>query len=133
MKYLETTVKMQKLTERGVQKKVREKYLVNAITVGEAENNIIDALKPFISGEFSVVSVRQSSIDSVFDCGGHETYYIVKFDSETIDERTGQVTRMRFQALFLADDVKSALKKAQEEFRGHEIVSIQKSKIVDVF
>ena len=57
-KYFEVKVKLQKTMEDGQQKKVREQYVVQAATFGEAERRIAECLKPYIEGEFEVTDIK---------------------------------------------------------------------------
>ena len=52
--WYECKVKYEKTLENGIQKKVTEAYLVDALSFTEAENRIIEEMKPYISGEFEV-------------------------------------------------------------------------------
>ena len=49
------------MLENGMQKKVTEPYLVDALSFTEAEARIIEEVSPFISGEFSVSAVKQAN------------------------------------------------------------------------
>ena len=55
--WFECRVKYDKMLENGMQKKVTEPYLVDALSFTEAEARIIEEVAPFISGEFSVSAV----------------------------------------------------------------------------
>ena len=50
--WFECRVKYDKMLENGMQKKVTEPYLVDALSFTEAEARIIEEVSPFISGEF---------------------------------------------------------------------------------
>ena len=56
--WFECRVKYDKMLENGMQKKVTEPYLVDALSFTEAEARIIEEVSPFISGEFSVSAVK---------------------------------------------------------------------------
>ena len=49
------------MLENGMQKKVTEPYLVDALSFTEAEARIIEEVSPFISGEFSVSAVKRAN------------------------------------------------------------------------
>lgn len=46
-------IRYEKVMENGMQKKVTEPYLVDALSFTEAEARIIEEVTPFISGEFT--------------------------------------------------------------------------------
>ena len=58
--WFECRVKYDKMLENGMQKKVTEPYLVDALSFTEAEARIIEEVSPFISGEFPVSSKKSS-------------------------------------------------------------------------
>ena len=58
--WFECRVKYDKMLENGMQKKVTEPYLVDALSFTEAEARIIEEVSPFISGEFSVSLISAS-------------------------------------------------------------------------
>lgn len=69
----ECGVKYHKTLEKGLTKKVTELYLVDALSFTEAEAQIIEDMKPFISGEFSVSTIKRAKINEHFfnDNGDH--------------------------------------------------------------
>ncbi|MTU94460.1 DUF4494 domain-containing protein, partial [Parabacteroides merdae] len=52
--WFECKVSFEKIMENGAQKKVTEPYLVDALSFTEAEARIIEEIRPFVSGEFTV-------------------------------------------------------------------------------
>ena len=57
--WFECKVKYDKMMENGVLKTVSEPYLVDALSFTEAEARITDKMQPYISGEFSVDTVKR--------------------------------------------------------------------------
>ena len=51
--WFECKVSFEKVMENGMQKKVTEPYLVDALSFTEAEARIIEEIRPFVSGEFT--------------------------------------------------------------------------------
>ena len=47
--------------ENGMNKKVTEPYLVDALSFTEAEARIIEEMTPFISGEFTVSDIKRAN------------------------------------------------------------------------
>ena len=64
--WFECRVKYDKMLENGMQKKVTEPYLVDALSFTEAEARIIEEVSPFISGEFSVSAVKRANFSELF-------------------------------------------------------------------
>ena len=52
--WFECKVRYDKMQENGMVKKINEPYLVDALTFTEAEARIVEEMKPFISGEYSI-------------------------------------------------------------------------------
>ena len=53
----ECKIKYEKVQDNGTTKKVTEPYIVKALTFTEAENNIVEEMLPFISGEFTISDI----------------------------------------------------------------------------
>ena len=64
--WFECKVRYDKMQENGTVKKVNEPYLVDALTFTEAEARIMEEMKPFISGEYSISSEKNISEIFVF-------------------------------------------------------------------
>lgn len=50
-------IRYEKVTEDGLQKKVTEQYVVDALSFTEAEARIIEQMSSYISGEFDIVEI----------------------------------------------------------------------------
>ena len=74
-------VTYEKVLENGMQKKVTEPYLVDALSFTEAEARIIEEIRPFVSGEFVVSGINRAHFGEVFsrprrnDCRPAGTLY----------------------------------------------------------
>lgn len=64
--WFECKVRYDKMQENGTVKKVNEPYLVDALTFTEAEARIMEEMKPFISGEYSIASEKKTKISEIF-------------------------------------------------------------------
>lgn len=64
--YFECAVRFDKMQQNGAAKKVTEKYLVDAMSFTEAEARIIAAMTPYISGEFTIPSIKKTKIAEIF-------------------------------------------------------------------
>ena len=64
--WFECKVSYEKMMENGMQKKVTEPYLVDALSFTEAEARIIEEMTPFISGEFTVADITHANYSELF-------------------------------------------------------------------
>ena len=60
--WFECKVSYDKTMENGTLKKVTEPYLVDALSFTEAEARIIEELKPFISGDFTIADIKRAKL-----------------------------------------------------------------------
>lgn len=135
--WFECKVRYEKIAENGMVKKVNEPYLVDALTFTEAEARIIDEMKPFISGEYSISSEKKTRIAEVFFKEGGDRWYLVKVNFITLDEKTGAEKKTMSQILVQASDFDSAVANFKEGMTGtlsdFEIASVAETMIMDVF
>ena len=129
-------VSYQKMMENGFQKKVTEQYLMDALSFTEAEARVIEEMRPFISGEFTVSAVGRARLTEVFLYEG-ETYYKVKINFITLDERSGVEKKTPAQMLVEASNIKEAIavfeEKMKDTLADYVIVSVSETAIMDVF
>ena len=64
--WFECKIRYDRMQENGMVKKVNEPYLVDALSFTEAESRIIEEMKPFISGDFSISAVKKTKISEIF-------------------------------------------------------------------
>lgn len=137
--WFETTVSYKKLTEEGLEKQVRERYVVEACSFGDAENTIIEETQPMAAdGEIDVQKiVRASYQDVYFDVEKHcGIYYKVKLSSCYITD-DGDEKEETVYLLVEASNIESARKKIAEALSLHdgcgtEITGMAKVRFVDV-
>lgn len=125
------------MQENGTVKKVNEPYLVDALTFTEAEARIIDEMKPYISGEYSISSEKKTKISEIFFNEGGDRYYLVKVNFITLDEVSGVEKKSTTQILVQAVDFEGAVANFNEGMKGtmadYEIASVSETMIMDVF
>ena len=123
--WFECRVKYDKMLENGMQKKVTEPYLVDALSFTEAEARIIEEVSPFISGEFSVSAVKRANFSELFFDETGDRWYKCK------EKRTASYM------LVQAADFETALKNLVEGMKGTMadwvIVSITETPLMDVY
>ncbi len=129
----------EKTMEDGLQKKVTEVYVVDAISFTEAEARIIEEMSSYISGEFDVVEIDRAVFGEVFfsDEEMADRWYKTKVQFITIDERTEKEKRSNHYYLVQADNLENARKNIVVLFDGtmidYSIASISETKTMDVF
>lgn len=125
------------MQENGAVKKVNEPYLVDALSFTEAESRIIEEIKPYISGEFSVSAVKKTKISEIFFNEDGDKYYMVKVNFITLDEKSGVEKKTSSLILVQASDFADAHQKFLEGMKGtladFDIASIAETMIMDVY
>lgn len=135
--WFSVTAKLEKVLESGLQKKVNEKYLVDAMSCTEAEVRIIDYLKPFACGEMDVTSTKVEQYSELFlSEEGGDYYYDVKVDYLTMDEKTAREKKTRTKMLVQANNLEEAIKRHKKGMEGtladYSLSGITETKILDV-
>lgn len=137
--WFEAIVRYDKTMESGETKKVSETYVVDAITFGEAEENITRALDSYISGEASIKNINPAPYSEIFfsDRDTDDKYYRVKLNLITINETTQKEKKSKVTYLVQASSLEQARKNTEEVMNGtmidYEFVSVTETKILDVF
>ena len=82
-------IRYEKTQEDGLQKKVTESYVVDAVSFGEAESRIIEEMQAYISGEFEVIDISRAAFKEIFfsDEETADRWYNAKLEFITIDEK----------------------------------------------
>ena len=77
--------------ENGMNKKVTEPYLVDALSFTEAEARIIEEMTPYISGEFTVSDIKRARYSELFFAEDAEAdrWFKCKLTFITLDEKSG--------------------------------------------
>ena len=124
--WFECSIRYEKVAENGMNRKVTEAYLVDALSFTEAEARIIEEMNPYINGEFTVSGVKRA--DSWFKC---KLFFI------TLDEKSGAEKKTPTTVLVQASDLRDAVKKLDEGMKGtladYVIGSVSETAIMDVY
>lgn len=135
--WFECKVRYDKMQDNGSVKKVNEPYLVDALSFTEAEARIIEAITPYISGEFSVSAVKKTKIAEIFWDENGDRYYMVKVNFITLDEKTAVEKKTASFILVQALDFDTALENFKKGMKGsmadYEVASITETPLMDVF
>ena len=137
MNWFECKVSYEKMMENGIQKKVTEPYLVDALSFTEAEARIIEEMKPYISGEFTVTDIKRAKLAELFFNETGDRYYKIKVFFITLDEKSGAEKKTAVQMLAQASDLKEAISILDEGMKGtmadYSIGSVTETMIMDIF
>ena len=137
--WFEVKYQYEQTQEDGMQKKVTEKYVVDALSFSEAEEKIIKEMKPFCSGDTKVKAITPAPYGEIFfdDRESADKFYKAKLDFITIDEKTEKEKKSTVTYLVQAESLDGAKKSINEVMGGtmfnYVIQSIAETKIIDVF
>lgn len=137
--FFEGKLSYEKLMDNGMYKKVNETYLIEAISVTEAESRLIEEMKPFIIGDFQVKAVKQSKYSEIFFSTEEsaDRYFKCKLAFITLDEKSRAEKKTTTEILVEAADLRDAIKKLDEGMKGtmadYLIVSVSETSIMDVY
>ena len=124
--------------ENGMNKKVTEPYLVDALSFTEAEARIIDNVKDFITGEFNVTALKWESVSELFasDKECDDKWYKIKVAYITLDEKSGKERRTYAYMIVQSSDTANAEKRLHEGMKGtlaYLVMEVKETQIVDVY
>jgi hypothetical protein len=135
--WFECKIKYEKTAEEGKILKVNESYLLDALTFTEAEERIIEEMKPFISGEFTVANIKRTKINELFFDENGDKWYRSKVNFITLDEESGSEKRTSVTMMIQASDIAGALQTLKNGMKDtladYEIASITETLIMDVY
>ena len=137
--WFECTIRYDKTMENGMNKKVTEPYLVDALSFTEAEARIIEEMSPFISGEFIVSDIKRANYSELFPCDEEtaDRWFKCKLLFVTLDEKSGAEKKTSSQVLVQAADLRDAVKKLDEGMKGtmadYQIASVAETPLIDVY
>lgn len=66
--WFECKVRYGKTMDDGKDKNVNELYLVDALNFTEAENRIIEEMRPFARGELKILAIKRTNYEETFGC-----------------------------------------------------------------
>ena len=135
--WFECKVSYDKAGESGMSKRVTEPYLVDALSFTEAEARIIEELRPYISGEFTVVDIKRARITELFFNPAGDRYYRIKVFFVTFDEKSGAEKKTAVQMLAQASTVREATEIVEEGMKGtmadYVIAAVTETPLIDIF
>ena len=137
--WFECKIRYEKVMEDGLQKRVSETYVVDALSFSEAEERIIEEMSSYISGEFDVTDIKKAPYKEIFfaDQDMADKWYKAKLQFITIDEKTEKEKRSNANYLVQAGTLNGAVKNLDEVMGGtmidYVIASVSETTIMDVY
>ena len=137
--WFECKIAYEKVMEDGLQKKVSESYVVDALSFTEAEKRIMEEMSSYISGEFTIKDIKIAPYKEIFfsDEELADRWYKAKFEFITIDEKTEKEKRSAVNYLVQAGTLKGAVGNIESVMGttmiDYVIASVTETKLMDVF
>ena len=158
--YFEIGIRYDKTLENGMQKKVTEQFMVDALSFTEAESRIIEEMQPYMTGDFMVSTIKRANINEIVidemgiasatdadvqkitnanskATGYADKWYKAKLYFITLDEKSGKEKKTSFYLLVNAGSVNAAHDVIVNHMKGsmqdYEIANIDETNILDVF
>ena len=137
-KWFEVRIQYNKLLENGMEKKVTEAYMTEALSHSEAEARMIEHICPYIRGEFDIATVRKAKYAEIFFANNESDncWYKCKLSFIALDERTGQEKKTNVNILVNASDIRDAIKRLDEGMKStmsdYVITSVAETTIIEV-
>ena len=138
-RYFECGIRYEKTLENGMQKKVTELYIVDALSFTEAEQRITKEMGCYISGDFEVVTEKITNYSEVIasDNAEADKWYKVKINIVTIDDKMGKEKKAAVYYLIQAKDIDDARRMTNKHMEGSvldwDCEAVQETKVMDVF
>ena len=135
--YFLTKVKYEQVSESGSVVKTTEQYVLDALSFTEAEARIIEEMKPFISGEFVVDTIKREKINEIFWNENGDKWFKAKVFFVTLDEDK-EVEKETGAIMYIqANDIKEARENLEEGMKGtladYRIGKIEETKVQEIF
>lgn len=135
--WFECKLRYDKMLDTGIQKTVTEPYLVDALSFTEAEARIIEEIKPYISGEFTISDIKRAKFSDTFFNETGDRYFRAKLYYITLDEKSGSEKKTAVNMLIQATVLKEAVEIIETEMKktmiDYSIASVTETAIMDVF
>ncbi|MDR1221721.1 MAG: DUF4494 domain-containing protein [Tannerella sp.] len=135
--WFECKINYEKTAEDGIQKKVTEPYLVDALSFTEAEARIIEEMRPYISGEFTVMDIKRARYSETFLNDNGDRFYRAKINMITLDEKSGMEKKTPVLMLAQASTIHDAIRVIDTGMDGtmadYAIASVTETALMDVF
>lgn len=111
--------------------KVKESYLVPAVSCADAERIVLDEIKPLVFGDCETPQIKRVQFFETID-NGKQYWYKAKVEMIIVDG--DKETRKPVSVLITGDTTLGALIDLSDALSNydHEVVGIQKTTIIDI-
>ena len=136
-KWFECKVSLKRTLEDGLQKQVKEVYIVDAVNFTEEDARIIVETKVY--GDVTLISIKYCEANEIVDSHNplDGLWYKVKVAMISIDESAGKEKKVNVIYYVRAKDFKSAFENTEKWLGGSvmdsTIISIAETNIMEVF
>lgn len=137
--WFECSVSYEKVQEDGTERRITEKYVVEAFSFTEAEANIINQIVNCVSGELKVKGIVPAQYNEIFfsDADSDDYWFKVKVKFITLDERSNKEKCTNAIYLVQGSDISTAKANIEAILSGSmsdfDLCGINETKILDVF
>ena len=137
--WFECKIAYEKVMEDGLQKKVTENYVVDALSFTEAEKRIMEEMSSYISGEFTIKDIKIAPYKEIFfsEDAMADRWYKAKLQFITIDGKTEKEKRSNVYYLVQAGTLKGAVGNIESVMGttmvDYVIASVNETTLMDVF
>ncbi|MBQ7742293.1 MAG: DUF4494 domain-containing protein [Bacteroidaceae bacterium] len=136
-KWFECKVSLTRTLDDGLQKQVKEIYIVDALSFTEAETRILEELKVYV--DVLLISIKYCEANEIIDSHNplDGVWYKAKVAMLSIDESAGKEKKVNVTLYVRAKDFRSALANTEAFLGGlvmdSTILSIAETNIMEVF
>lgn len=131
MEYFEVTLLSERINDKGVEKKVKEIYLIGGSSFGEAE------LKSQLANAVDVLAISKTPYGEIINRDNGDNFYDAKIKVSFIDEQTGKDKSVYVHYLVMADDIDKAEEVMKETINkltlDYSIDGITKKNYIEIF
>lgn len=137
--WFECKVSYEKAGEDGLLTGVAESYLVDALSFTEAEKRITQEIEPFLTGDFTVVSIKKVKINEIIDSEQEtdDRWWKAKVMLTSIDEEKEVERTIATTVYVKAANINTAIeyidKQMESSVYPYRIVNITETLIYDVY
>lgn len=137
--WFEIKISYEKTLDDGTQKRVKELYVVDALSFTEAERRIMEEMSSRVRGAFAVTDIKKASYREIFfsDEPTADRWFKAKLQFVTIDEKTEKEKRSNVYYLVQAATLQGAVKNVDTTMGttmiDYVIASVAETAAMDVF
>lgn len=135
--WFECKLRYDKTLDTGMIKTVTEPYLVDALSFTEAEARIIEEMKAYISGDFTISDIKRVKYSDTFFNETGDRYFKAKLYFITLDEKSGTEKKTAVNMLVQASELKDAVEIIETEMAktmvDYTIAAVSETPLMDVF